>query len=122
MSKDTFDVVVENEGKFTFKRRGMKLGLAVMAEEARILPEGTEDAGLRGMVRAYALVKVQLVEAPADFDLDEFDPDDDASYRRLAVVAMALAEKEAELKGAPAKAVAAPVAAAPDTAPVEPAN
>jgi hypothetical protein len=99
MSKDTFSIDVECEGRFVFRKRNMKLGLAVMAEEARILPEGTEDAGLRGMVRAYALVKVQLVEAPAGFDLDELDVDDDASYRRLAAVAMALAEKEAELKG-----------------------
>jgi hypothetical protein len=104
---DTFSIDVEGEGRFVFRRRGMKLGLAVMAEEARILPEGTEDAGLRGMVRAYALVKVQLVEAPAGFDLDEFDPDDDASYRRLAAVSLALVEKEAELKGGPAKAPAA---------------
>ena len=103
MSKDTFEVVVENEGRFVFRRRNLKLGFAVMAEEARLLPEGSDDAGLRAMVRAYALVKVQCAEAPAGFDLDQFDPDDDSSYQRLAAVAMALAAKEAELKGKPVK-------------------
>jgi len=104
---DIFTVEVPNEGTFRFRRRDMRTGFRVLAEEARILPDGAEDTGLRAMVRAYALVKVQCVEAPAGFDLEALDVDDDESYRRLAAVAMALAEKEAELKGKPAKAPAA---------------
>jgi len=118
---DTFTVEVPNEGKFVFRRRNLKLGFAVMAEEARILPDGAEDTGLRAMVRAYALIKIQLVEAPAGFVLDELDVDDDASYRRLAAVAMALAEKEADLKGKPVKALALEAAQPAASAEVTPA-
>ncbi|HUN52316.1 MAG TPA: hypothetical protein VMU42_14420 [Candidatus Sulfotelmatobacter sp.] len=106
--------MVEGEGRFVFRRRNLALGFRVMCEMARILPEGTDDNGLRAMVGAYATVKVQLVEAPAGFDVDEFDPDDDVSYRRLAAVSVALAAKEAELKAGKVKAqVAASAIEAP---------
>jgi len=88
---DTFTVEVPNEGKFVFRRRNLKLGFAVMAED------------------------------PAGFVLDELDVDDDASYRRLAAVAMALAEKEADLKGKPVKALALEAAQPAASAEVTPA-
>jgi hypothetical protein len=110
--KETFKVTVPEIGDFVFKRRNMRLGCAIMCEEARILGAGDApiDETTRLLVRAFASLKVQTVQAPEGWNLDEMDPDDTVSYRRLVEVWTTLRTAEDAAKGG--KPVKAPAAVA----------
>jgi len=104
---DTFSVTVPEIGDFVFKRRNMRVGFAIMCEEARLLGADAApvDETTRICVRAYASLKVQTVEAPEGWNLD-----DTVSYRRLVEVWTTLRTAEDAAKGG--KPVKAPASVA----------
>ena len=112
MSKDTFEVQVEGEGRFVFRRRDLKIGFAIMAETARLLgpaPRGDIEEGdpediLHQLVTVYAMLRHQTVEAPDAWDIVAMDPQDHATYRRMVTVWTQMRSKEEELKGRKAPA------------------
>lgn len=104
---ETFEVEVENEGHFVFRRRNLRIGFAIMAEQARILgpaprddiEEGDPEDILGQLVSVYSMLKHQIVEAPDGWDIDAMDPQDNASYRRMTAVWVQMRQKEEEMKG-----------------------
>lgn len=101
----TFSVEVEGIGPFVFRRRSMRDEFRIEAEVSR-LTEGvaTPTANLLAMANVVAPVKVLCVEAPKNWNIDELDPFDEESYKRIAAVHTALATKEKLFRAGNAKA------------------
>lgn len=104
---DTFEVQVEGEGRFVFRRRDLKIGFAIMAETARLIgptprddiEEGDPEDVLHQLVSVYAMLKHQIVEAPEGWDIDAMDPQEDGTYLHMVTVWTQMRRKEEELKG-----------------------
>lgn len=123
-----FSVPVPGIGDFTFRRRSFRDGIKIQAEYEALtggLDEPSDNLHL--IASAWSAIKVLLVEAPASFNLEALDPDDDEAYARLVRVGAALFEKESSFRrpAAQAGAAARPAAGGDDglrvSAPVQPA-
>lgn len=99
----TFTVAVDGIGEFTFKRRNMRLNIAIQVEYAR-LSEGVDlPPAIADFVAMASAVKVLAEEAPKGWNVDELDGFDEDSYAKVATVWSALREKETTfLKGSAA--------------------
>ena len=99
MIKRTFGLDVDGVGVFQVKRRTMLTEIEVAAEVNRLVG-GQEDLSdwLRGLVQTVATLKVQIVEAPDDFDIEELDPDDPDSYALMTRVYRAIKAKEGDFR------------------------
>lgn len=97
-----FRVPVAGIGDFLFRKRTFRDGLAIRGEYERLVG-GNEAPSqwLDAMASSWASVKVLLVEAPAGFDAESLDPDDDESYAKLVKIGAALAEKERSFRRQP---------------------
>lgn len=94
MSLGVYELTVEGEGDFTFRRRTMRDELRIAAEMSR-LTEGL-DVGTAFANSAYvfAVLSVLTVRAPAGWDIMDLDPLDPDSFPRIARVYEAMREKE----------------------------
>lgn len=94
-----FQVQVEGLGAFTFGRRTMRDEFAIAAEYSR-LTEGIETPTdtLRFFATAFSAVKVLLVLAPGNWDIETIDPLEDASYTQMSSVFSALCVAEADFR------------------------
>ena len=123
-----FSVPVPGIGDFMFRRRTFRDNIKIQAEYDTLVG-GLEEPSdsLHLTASSWAAVKTLLVEAPAGFNVDALDPDDEESYRRLVRVGVALFEKESSFRrpAAQAGAAARPAAGGDDglrvSAPVQPA-
>ncbi len=97
-----FQVTVEGLGVFTFGRRTMRDEFAVAAEYSR-LTEGVQTPTdfLHWYGRFYATIKTLLVSAPAGWDIEKLDPNEDASYTQMRNVFDALRVQEADFRSKP---------------------
>ena len=97
-----FQVTVDGLGAFTFGRRTMRDEFAIAAEYSR-LTEGikTPTDFLHFYARAFSTVKVLQVEGPAGWNVDNLDPQEDASYAQLISVFDALRAQEADFRRKP---------------------
>ena len=101
-SPDTFEVDVEDIGKFVFRKRNMRAQIEIEAEYSR-LTEGVQviTAFLGDISSKTADLKVLTLKAPDGWDVDELDAWDDDSFEKLAKVWSALRDKEASFRAKP---------------------
>lgn len=92
--ENDFPVKVDGVGTFTFGRRRMADEIAIQVEFARIIDGVEPTAWLQAVGGWMSTLKVLTVRAPDDWDLDELDPLDDATYAKLKLVYETLSEKE----------------------------
>lgn len=94
-----FQVQVEGLGTFTVGRRTMRDEFAVAAEYSR-LTEGVQTPTdfLHYYARAFATSKVLVVLAPAGWDVEKLDPQEDASYAQLIGIFDAIRAQEADFR------------------------
>ena len=103
-----FSVPVPGIGDFMFRRRSFRDGIKIQAEYEALtggLADPSENLHL--IASAWSAIKVLLVEAPASFNLEALDPDDDEAYARLIRVGAALFEKESSFRRPASQAGAA---------------
>lgn len=100
--KDTdYTVPVEGVGSFTFGRRKMVDEINIQREYANILA-GVSATDWLGTVGTWiATFKVMMVRAPSDWDIDEMDPLDDATFEKMRRVYDALCDKELSFRRKP---------------------
>ena len=98
-SPGDYQLQVEGVGSFTFARRKMRDEFAIASEYSRLLdgvPHPTDF--LHFYARAFSTVKVLQVSGPAEFDVEELDPQEDASFAQLMGIFTALRAKEADFR------------------------
>ncbi len=95
-AKDTdFIVPVPDVGSFTFGKRTMGDEIAIQVQFAKMI-DGVEQPTmwLQTVCGWLAVLRVLMVRHPDSFDMDDLDPQDDATYAKLAKVHDALITKE----------------------------
>lgn len=97
-----FQVEVPGVGTFTFCRRTMRDEFAVAAEYSR-LTEGVQTPTdyLHFYARAFSTIKVLQVAGPSGWDIENLDPQEEASYAQLIGVFDALRAQEADFRQKP---------------------
>lgn len=92
-------IEVPNVGAFTFRRRVMRDEFKIGAEYSR-LTEGvaTPSSWLDMFATAFSTLKVLTAEAPAGWNLEEMEPDDNNTYRKILEVYGALRAAEARFR------------------------
>ncbi len=103
MTPGTYPLVVEGIGAFEIRRRTLRVEIQVGAEFAR-LTEGEEQlpAWLRDLCEMTSAVKVLAARAPDGWDVDSMDPQEPATYEKLAKVYRAIQEAEGRFRHPPA--------------------
>lgn len=103
MTPGTYPLAVEGVGTFEIRRRTLRVEIQVGAEFAR-LTEGEEQipAWLRDLCEMTSAVKVLAVKAPDGWDVDGMDPQEPATYEKLAKVYRAIREAEGRFRRPPA--------------------
>lgn len=97
-SEKDFTVEVEGIGAFRFGHRKMADHLKIEVEYARITEGVAPTPWLDQLATWMATLKVLAVRVPEGFDLDELDPLDDATYKKISKVFLALREKEGSFR------------------------
>jgi hypothetical protein len=99
MTDKTYPIEMPGIGVFTFRRRKMRDEFRVGAEYSR-LTEGVESPSswLDMFATAFSTLKVLTVESPAGWDMEEMEPDDPDSYRKIMEVFGALRADEARFR------------------------
>lgn len=84
MTEQTHVIEIAGIGNFTFRRRVMRSEFQIGAEYSR-LTEGvsTPSAWLDMFATAFSTLKVLTVEAPAGWNLEDMDPADNDTYRKI---------------------------------------
>lgn len=96
-----FTVQVDGVGSFAFGKRTMRDEIAIQVEYARII-DGVEPTAWLATVGGWlASLRVLTVRAPADWDVDDMDPLDPATYEKLGRVHEALKEQERSFRRQP---------------------
>lgn len=111
---NVYPVTVDGIGEFVFKRRTMRLQLAIEVETAR-LSEGValpNDVAI--FIAAVAELKVLTEAAPKGWAPDEADPYEPEAYSKIIRAWRALSEKEGSFRRGAEKDAAA---ASPPTQP-----
>ena len=95
MTPNEFTITVDGVGAFTFRKRNMRTEFAIQSEYSR-LTEGvdTPTTQLHLFASMVSELKVLTVKAPEGWDIDQLDPLDDDSYRKIADTHRAMREKE----------------------------
>lgn len=96
-----FTIPVDGVGVFTFGKRTMRDEIAIQVAYARYIDGVEPTAWLQAVCGWLSSLSVLTVRAPDGWDLDELDPLDDDSYRRLKLVHDALSEKELSFRRGP---------------------
>lgn len=101
-SQGDYQIQVDGLGSFTVGRRTMRDEFSIAAEYSR-LTEGvkTPTDFLHFYAQAFATVKVLQVAAPAGWDVENLDPQEDASYAQLIGVFDAIRAQEADFRRKP---------------------
>jgi hypothetical protein len=100
--RETYRLEVEGEGAFVVRRREQRETLKILAEYSRITEGEEKPSPLLDVVAdILSVLRVLVMEAPKGFDLDALDPFDDTDFKRMAVVAGAIGEKEAFFRHGP---------------------
>jgi hypothetical protein len=89
-----FTVPVDGIGTFTFARRRMQEEIKLQAEYARMIDGTTPTQWLELVAGWIAALKVLTVRAPDGWNIEDMDPLDNETYRKLGVVHKALTDKE----------------------------
>jgi hypothetical protein len=98
-SNTDFTVTVDEVGQFVFGRRSMQDEIRIQVEYARLI-DGVEPTDWLATVSGWlSTFKVLMVSAPEGWDVDQMDPLDDDTYRRLALVHSALRTSEDSFRG-----------------------
>jgi hypothetical protein len=107
-----FRVSVEGVGEFTFGKRTMRDECDAQVEYARIIQGVEPTQWLQIVGAALSDLRTLTVTAPEGWDLEELDPQDADTYKKLYDVHMALLEKERSFrrKNAPVVEAGGPVA------------
>lgn len=97
--KKTHHLDVDDIGHFEFVYRAMRDELRIGAEYSR-LTEGVDkpSAWLDLFSTMISTLKVLIVEAPTGFKIDDADPLDPDSYKRIVLVYNKLREREARFR------------------------
>lgn len=98
-SPSDFVVEVEGIGKFTFARRKMADEIQIQRKYAEIAGGVEPTVWLSTLAEYLSTLEVLTVSAPADWDLDEMEPLENDTYKRLERVFVALREREERFLG-----------------------
>jgi len=95
-------ISVSGVGDFEFRQRTMRDEMRIAAEYSR-LTEGVATIApwFDALATRFATLKVLLSIAPEGWDIEELDPLDSESYRKIAAVFEALASAEARFRRQP---------------------
>ena len=92
---ETFALLVEDVGEFTFRRRRLRDGLAIQREYSDIIGAClTPIDGLVATANWVATLRVLTVRAPEGWDLEAMNPDDADDVGKMATVFGALRARE----------------------------
>lgn len=99
----TYPLVVDGVGTLEVRRRTLRVEIQVGAEFAR-LTEGQEQipGWLRDLCEMTSTAKVLVVRGPDGWDVDAMDPQEPATYEKLAKVYQAIREAEGRFRRPPA--------------------
>ena len=99
MTDKTHTIDAPGIGAFTFRRRTMRDEFRIGAEYSR-LTEGvvTPSSWLDMFATAFSTLKVLTAESPAGWNLDEMEPDDADTYRKIMEVFGALRAAETRFR------------------------
>lgn len=99
--KSDFVVSVEGIGDFTFARRRMSDEIAIQVEYARLI-QGVEPTDWLATVCGWiSTLKVLTVFAPDGWDIEDMDPLEDETYKRISLVNSELAKRERSFRSQP---------------------
>lgn len=102
-SPTDFTVEVDGIGHFSFARRKMRDELDIGVEISKITQGvDTPTVWLENVAGWIATLRVLTVVAPNGWDIDEMDPLDDTTYRKIHLVFSALRVKEQSFRKGPA--------------------
>lgn len=97
-SATDFVVTVPDVGRFTFAKRTMRDEIAIQVKYAEMIDGVTPTDWLVTVCGMLAALSVLTVSAPEDWDIEEFDPGDSETYRKLGLVFNALSAKEDDFR------------------------
>ncbi|ECN9265218.1 hypothetical protein ACLMYS_003875 [Salmonella enterica] len=92
--KTDFYETVEGVGRFRFARRKLADELLIQRYYAEYAGGVEPTAWLATIAEYLSTLRVLIVEAPDDWDMDNMDPLDSDTYETLAAVFVALRRKE----------------------------
>lgn len=92
--KSDYIVDIPEEGRFIFARRSLADEMTIQREYARHAGGVQPTVWLSTLAEYLSTLSVLTVEAPDSWDIDEMDPLDDETYKRLGRVFAALRERE----------------------------
>lgn len=101
--KTDFIVDVPDEGRFIFARRSLADEIVIQREYARHAGGVQPTVWLATLAEYLSTLSVLTVEAPETWNIDEMDPLDDETYKRIGRVFAALREREDTFRRKPAK-------------------
>lgn len=104
MATATHEVAVEGVGTFVFRRRTFRDQLRIEAEALRILGGPTSDPKLDTIALSISTLSVLTVTAPAEWNVEEFDPFDPGASELLLKVYGGLRLAEDTFRGRAAAA------------------
>lgn len=93
-----FSVDVEGVGRFVFGRRRMADEMKIHVEYARLTEAVEPTPWLDSVATWLSTLKIMTVVAPPEFAIEDMDPLDDETYKKLGRVYSALAEKEGSFR------------------------
>lgn len=104
----TFEAEVEGLGLFTFRKRTMRDQTSIEAEQHKILRGITDSPALENTAHMIAVLTIQTITAPKDWDLEALDPLDDGDWKLLRSVWEAFRKAEERFRKGPAADGASP--------------
>ena len=94
-----FYETVEGVGRFRFAKRTMKLEMEIQREYASYAGGVDPTVWLITLAEYLSTLRVLVVEGPEDWDMDNMDPLDDETYKKISKVFSALREREERFRG-----------------------
>lgn len=103
-----FRVTVPDVGDFVFGKRTMRDEIATQVEYARLIDGVVPTLWLETVCGAIADLKTLTVKGPDGWDIDDLNPHDPETYKKLLVVHRELITKERSFRPGAAEAGQAP--------------
>ena len=100
--KTDFYETVEGIGRFRFAKRRLSDELQIQRAYAEYAGGVEPTIWLATLAEYLSTLRVLTVEAPENWDLDNMDPLEEATYQNLARVFIALREREETFRAKPA--------------------
>jgi hypothetical protein len=104
-SKNDYSVMVAGVGNFIFARRTLGDEISIQVERSKIL-DGTEHPTdfLWNLAVWMSALRVLMVKAPADWDLESLDPLEAETFDQISRVFLEMRNKEDSFRRKPDKA------------------